>query len=61
MENSAVRPSFMYKSGQNILSIVKEEKDLGVVIQDLSAEKHIYGIFGDTFMLKKIYGWFLIS
>ena len=30
----------------------KEEKDLGVVIQDnLSPEKHIDRIFGDTFMM----------
>ena len=42
----------MYKLGQNVISIVKEEKDLGVVIQDnLSPEKHIDRIFGDTFMM----------
>ena len=38
---SAMRPSFTYKLEENI-SIVKEEKDLGVVIQDnLSPEKYI--------------------
>ena len=41
----------MYKLGQNIISIEKEEKDLGVVIRDnYSPEKHIDKIFGDTFM-----------
>ena len=36
---------------KNIISIAKEEKDLGVVIQDnLSPDKHI-NIFGDTFMM----------
>ena len=46
-----------YKLGQNIISIVKEEKDLGVVIQDnLSPEKHKDRIFGDAFkMLKNIW------
>ena len=35
-----MRPSWL--SGQNIISIVKEEKDLAVVIQDnLSPEKHV--------------------
>ena len=34
---------------------LKEEKHLGVVIQDnLSPEKHINRIFGDTFMMIKI-------
>ena len=46
MEKSAMRPSWMYKLGQNIISI---EKDFGVGIQDnLSSEKHIDRIFGDT-------------
>ena len=41
-----------YKSGQNIISKVQEEKGLRVVIQDnLSPEKHINRIFGDTFMM----------
>ena len=43
-----MRPSW----GKNIISIANEEKDLGVVIQDnLSPEKHINRIFGDTFMM----------
>ena len=45
-------PSWTYKLGKNIISIEKEEKDLGVVIQDnLSPEKHIDKIFGDIFMM----------
>ena len=53
MGKSAMRPLL----GENISSITKEEKDLGVVIQDnLSPEKHIYRIFGDTFrMLRNIW------
>ena len=47
-----MRPSWVYKLGENIISMAKEEKDLGVVIQDnLSLEKHINRIFGDTFMM----------
>ena len=43
---------WMYKLGENIISIAKEEKDLVVVIQDnLSPEKHINIIFGDTFRI----------
>ena len=34
MGKSAMRPSWTYKLGENIISIAKEEKDLGVVIQD---------------------------
>ena len=66
-----MRSSWTYKLGENIikskrrerhinqgkiLSIAKEEKNLGVVIQDnLSPEKHINRIFSDTFMmLRKI-------
>ena len=41
-----------YKLGENTISITKEEKDLGVIIQDnLSPEKHINSIFDDTFMM----------
>ena len=42
--------------GQNIL-IGKEDKDLGIVIQDnLSPKKHIDKVFGDTFkMLRNIW------
>ena len=51
-----MRPSWTYKLEENIISIAKEEKDLGVVIQDnLSPEKHINRIFDDTFkMLRNI-------
>ena len=49
---SAMKPSWTYKLGENIVSIAKEEKDLGVVIQDnLSPEKHIDRIIGDTFRM----------
>ena len=56
MGKSAMRPSWTYKLRENIISIAKEQKDLGVVIQDnLSPEKHIDKIFGDTFkMLRSI-------
>ena len=51
-EKSAMGPSWMFKLGQNIIPIKKEEKDLGMVKQDnLSPEKHINTIFGDTFMM----------
>ena len=41
-KKSAMRSSWTYKLGKNIISITKENKDLGVVIQDnLSPEKHI--------------------
>ena len=43
---SAMRPSWTYKLGENIISIAKEEKYLGVVIQDnLSPEKHVQNIW----------------
>ena len=49
-----MRRSWTYKLGENIISIAKEEKNLGVEIQDnLSPEKHINRIFGDTFMILK--------
>ena len=49
--------TYMDKLEQNITSIANEQKDVGVVIQDnLSPEKHIYRIFGDTFrMLRNIW------
>ena len=50
MGKSAMRPSWTYKLRENIISIAKEEKNMRVVIQDnLSPEKHIDRIFGDTF------------
>ena len=61
-EKSAMRPSWTYKFGQNIISIEKEEKGLGVLVQDnLSPEKHINRIFGDTFMMLRNIRVFLIS
>ena len=46
MENSAMRPSWTYKLGENIISIAKEEKVLEMVIQDsLSPEKHKLNIW----------------
>ena len=55
MGNSAMRPSLIYKLGENIISISKEE-NLVVVIQDnLSPEKYVYRIFSDTLrMLRNI-------
>ena len=53
-KKSGMRPKWTYKLGQNIISIEKEEKDLWVVIQDnLSPEKHLDKIFGDTCMMLK--------
>ena len=47
-----MRPSWIYKLVLIIISIEKEEKDLGVAIQDnLSPENHIDRIFGNTFMI----------
>ena len=56
MEKSTMRPSWTYKLGQNIITIVKEKKDLGMIIQvNLSPEKHLDRIFRDTFrMLENI-------
>ena len=56
MGKSEMRPSWTYKMGDDIISRATEEKDLGVVIQDnLSPEKHINRIFGDTYrMLRNI-------
>ena len=46
MGKSAMRPSWTYKLGGNIISVAKEEKDLGVVMQSiLSSEKHKYNIW----------------
>ena len=53
MGKSAMRPSWTYKLYYiNIISIEKEEKDLEAVIQyNLSPEKYMNIIFGDTFMM----------
>ena len=52
-----MRPSWTYKLWKSIISIATEENILGVIIQDnLSPEKHIDKIFGDTFiMLRNIW------
>ena len=50
-----MRSSWTYNLGENIISIEKEEIDLGVVTQN-NLEKHINRIFGDTFrMLSNIH------
>ena len=52
MGKSVMRPSWTYDLGQNIISIEKKEKNLEVVIHNnLSAEKHIDIILGDTFRM----------
>ena len=44
------RPTKLYKMGNEILNVTKEEKDLGVTFQDtLSPEKHINRIFGQAY------------
>ena len=49
---SAMRPSWTYKLGENIISIAKQEKSLEVVIQDNSSPgKHINRILDDTFRM----------
>ena len=50
MRKSAMRPPWMYRLGQNIISMEKKDKNSRVVIQDnLSPEKHIDRTFGDIF------------
>ncbi len=45
-----VRPTWIYKLGDDTITKQREEKDLGVVIQDdLSPEKHIDTIFGNAY------------
>ena len=52
MGKSKRRPTWDYKLGDNLITKSKEEKDLGVIIQDtLSPERHINGIFGSTYGL----------
>ena len=46
------RPSWTYNMGDETILKNKEEKDLGIMIQDtLSPVKHIKGIFGSTYNL----------
>ena len=49
-KNSKIMPKWSYKMGQEEILKTKEEKDLGVVIQDtLSPEWHISQLFGSTY------------
>ena len=44
------RPTLDYKMGKDVVMKSREERDLGVVVQDtLSPEKHINGIFASTY------------
>ena len=46
------RPKWSYKMGQEEIPRTKEEKDLGLVIQDtLSPERHINQLFGSTYRM----------
>ena len=50
MGKSKRRPTFDYKMGRETIVKSREERDLGVVVQDtLSPEKHINGIFASTY------------
>ncbi len=50
MGRSSRRITWNYKMGEEVITKKKEEKDLGVIIQDdLSPEKHINGLFGATY------------
>ncbi len=50
MGKSKRRPTFDYKMGRETIVKRREERDLGVVVQDtLSPEKHINGIFASTY------------
>ena len=49
MGKSGRRPAWDYKLGESCIAKSKEERDLGVIIQDsMSPERHISGIFGTT-------------
>ena len=46
------RPVKVYRMGEANIDTVKEEKDLGIIIQDtLTPEKHINKLFGETYRL----------
>ena len=52
MGKSKNRPNKDYKLGNAVITTVKEEKDLGITVQDtLTPEKHINRIFGETYNL----------
>ena len=49
------RPKWGYKIGHEEILKTKEEKDLGVVIQDtLNPEQHINKLFGSTYRMLAI-------
>ena len=49
------RPKWSYKIGQEEIPKIKEEKDLGVVIQDtLNPEQHINKLFGLTYEYRMV-------
>ncbi len=50
MGESKMRPTWIYKLGNDVITKQREENDLGVVVQDdLSPEKHISTIFGNAY------------
>ena len=52
MGKSLRRHVWEYKMGEEVITKGREEKDLGVIIQDtLSPERHISGIFGSTYRM----------
>ena len=49
MGKSKRRPSWTYKMGKAVIAKRREEKDLGVLIQDnLQPEKHVKQIYDST-------------
>ena len=49
MGKSKTRPTWEYKMGEEVIMKSREEKDLGVIVQDsLTPERHINGICGLT-------------
>ena len=55
------RPKWNYKIGQEIPK-TKEEKDLGVMIQDtLNPEQHINKLFGSTYRMLADIRWLSIT
>ena len=52
MGKSIRRPSWNYRIGEEMITKSKEEKDLGVIIQDtLTPDRHIGGIFGASYRM----------
>lgn len=49
-----MRHAYSYEVGNNVIVREEEEEDLEVVIQgDLSPDKHINNIFGDTYSMPR--------